>query len=329
MAQLLGIDFGYSTSTASLGYIRFETQTRDDKLIISVASPSATTTLTNFLTDILQEVCDDGVSLIALDAPISPQRLLERPSSGRQVEKRFSRGDFHNSRRGPQPSSISVPRQGWPLYVGAMDLMDRLNNIGFKMPCIEGAYENASVSLIGNVCVEVCPKMTQSLLAPKSLVVNRPKKRGLPSFYRQIDNWLFSHLFVTAAPEDPKPSGGLQPQWGANRRDMCSLLGDRFCIDNSVWDEAARISSVTPLSKRHELIGAFVAGFQGAIALAGASVVVGARGDYEGYYVLPSKWHSDWSEVWNSTQRNEDIVNQFPIKLPTLTVCPSNGEGQA
>lgn len=322
MSRSLGIDFGYSTATASLGYIRFETQTSEGKATVSVESPSRISTLANFKTEVLKDACGNGVSVIALDAPITPKRISGKPKSGRQVEKRFARGAFNNSRRGPQPSSVSVPKQGWPLYCGAMDLMADLHTFGFTMPLIRAVEGRSVVNFTGNVCVEVCPKMTQSLLAPKSRVVSRPNKNGTPAFYRQIDNWLFSHLFVADTPEMPNPSGGSQPNWGADRSSMCRLLGDRVQIDKSVWDEALRISAVRPLSERHELIGAFVAGFQGAIALAGASVVVGASGDYEGYYVLPAQWHADWCEVWNETQRDGDSVRRFPIQLPEHAASP-------
>lgn len=322
MSRTLGIDFGYSTSTASLGYIRFETQTIAGRATVSVESPSKISTLADFKSQVLKSACDNGVSLIALDAPITPHRISSKPKSGRQVEKRFARGDFNNSKRGPQPSSVSVPKQGWPLYCGAMDLMSNLHTFGFKMPHITVADEKAVVDFSGKICVEVCPKMTQSLLVPKSRVAIRPDKNGTPPFYRQIDNWLFSHLFVNQAPKTIYPDGGTQPNWGADRSGLLSLLGHRVHIDKSVWDEATRISTVLPLSERHELIGAFVAGFQGAIALAGASVVVGASGDHEGYYVLPFEWHTDWCDVWNKTQRKEDTVKRFSIQLPTHAASP-------
>jgi hypothetical protein len=49
---------------------------------------------------------------VSVDAPLTPVRLTLRPKSGRSVDKRFSKGVFHGSRRGPQPGSISVPLQG-------------------------------------------------------------------------------------------------------------------------------------------------------------------------------------------------------------------------
>ena len=55
--------------------------------------------------------------MVSVDAPLTPVRLTDRPKSGRSVDKRFSKGVFHSSQGGPQPGSISVPLQGWPLLV--------------------------------------------------------------------------------------------------------------------------------------------------------------------------------------------------------------------
>jgi hypothetical protein len=315
MPRTLGIDFGYSDTAKSLGFSHFETQASDGMFTISIRSPSETSTLSDFKGHGLQEAIADGITLVAIDAPITPERISFKPKSGRQIERRFARGAFNNSKRGPQPSSISVPKQGWPLYCGAMDLMADLSRNRFTMAPIAAANENAVVKISGKSCIEVCPKMTQALLAPKLRVVGRPNKNSTPSFYRQIDNWLFSHLFVAVSPRDPVPDGGSQPIWGVDRSEMCRLLGDSVQIDESVWDEAKRISIIQPLNERHELIGAFVAAFQGALVLAGGAVAVGTSGDHEGYYALPSQWHSDWVEVWNATTRDKESVQRFPIQI--------------
>ena len=62
------------------------------------------------------------ISWVSVDAPLTPVRLSDRPKSGRSVDKRFSKGVFYSSQRGPQPGSISVPLQGWPLYEAGMDM---------------------------------------------------------------------------------------------------------------------------------------------------------------------------------------------------------------
>lgn len=325
MSIILGIDFGYSTEAASLGYIKFKVKLTSNVSIISVESRATVSTLAAFKENVLTE--ESGtVSLIALDAPITPKRIATKPSSGRQVEKRFSRGSFHNSKRGPQPSSISVPKQGWPLYCGAMDLLNELNNLGFAMPQLTGEGGSSLLRLNQKACVEVCPKMTQALLAPKVRVTSRPDKTHNPAFYRQIDNWIFPHLFVSDTPERPNPIDGTQPTWGADRQAMCGLLGNNIQFDQSVWDEANRIATSNPLGERHEFIGAFVSGFQGALALAGAAVAIGVSGDHEGYYILPSTWHTDWCGVWAETERDGDSVKRFSIQLPKKADEQSKGE---
>src|SRR5215218_9891275 len=55
---------------------------------------------------------------VSVDAPLTSVGLTLRPKSGRSVDKRFSRGIFHGSRRGPQPGSVSVPVTGVALVRG-------------------------------------------------------------------------------------------------------------------------------------------------------------------------------------------------------------------
>jgi hypothetical protein len=315
MSIILGIDFGYATEAESLGYIKFKTEVKDGVTTIALESKAEVSTLVAFKETVLKTQAD-SVSLIAIDAPITPKKIATKPDSGRQVEMRFSRGGFNNSKRGPQPSSISVPKQGWPLYCGAMELLNELTKLGFPMPAITVEGEKSFLSLNQKACVEVCPKMTQALLTTKSRIKSRPNNQHKPAFYRQIDNWLFPHLFVTDHPEPLNPANGTQPAWGADRQAMCELLGKKVCIDKSVWDEANRISASNPLGMRHEFIGAFVSGFQGALALAGVAIAVGVAGDHEGYYILPSSWHNDWCGEWTDTARDGDSVRKFQIQLP-------------
>lgn len=204
-------------------------------------------------------------------------------------------------------------------------LLNELKNLGFAMPQITGEGENSLLSLSQKACVEVCPKMTQSLLVPNVRVTSRPNETQNPPFYRQIDNWIFPHLFVSGTPERLNPIVGTQPTWGADRQAMCGLLGNNIQIDQSVWDEANRIATSNPLGERHEFIGAFVSGFQGALALAGAAVAVGVAGDHEGYYILPSTWHADWCHVWDKTARDGDSVKRIPIQLPKKADEQSKG----
>lgn len=97
------------------------------------------------------------------------------------------------------------------------------------------------------------------------------------------------------------PSG--TPCCGLDSDTLVSLLGADVALDESVWEEAGRIHREKDAELRHEMIGAFVAAFQGAVSFAGKAQLVGCAGDNEGYYVLPSSWHPDWLAVWNEPPR--------------------------
>jgi hypothetical protein len=102
---------------------------------------------------------------VSVDAPLTPVRLSDRPKSGRSVDKRFSKGVFHSSQGGPQPGSISVPLQGWPLYEAGMDIVGKLREamLGDYVP-FEG-FEKAPSSGV----IECIPKLTQACSCPERL----------------------------------------------------------------------------------------------------------------------------------------------------------------
>jgi hypothetical protein len=110
---------------------------------------------------------NQGFDIIAIDAPLTPVLISEKPKTGRKIEKLFSNGIFSNSPyRGPQPSSIAVPAQGFPLYQAGMKIVANLNSYRYlsiteiRQGCRKGIYE-------------VIPKMTQSFLFPRQIVANR------------------------------------------------------------------------------------------------------------------------------------------------------------
>ncbi|WP_417384175.1 hypothetical protein [Gimesia sp.] len=201
-----------------------------------------------------------------------------------------------------------------------MEFLTAINQVGFSLPTFPAEGDRIALDIGHKMCVEVCPKLTQTLFTPLDRISSRSPSNGQPVFYRQIDNWLFSHLFVRQPPETTYPDGGTQPAFGEDAAEMQRLLGNEVTIDESVWTEAARIQASQPLSLRHELIGAFVAGFQGAMMLAGKAAMFGASGDHEGFYVLPAIWHDDWVEVWNQTARRDDFVRQVLVEtaLPDI-----------
>jgi hypothetical protein len=312
--RTLGIDFGFAAAGESLGYSQFETILNGESARIAVTQNSLTTNLANFQCYVLPAIAKH-FALLTLDAPITGTRIPQLPKVGRQVENRFSRGHFSNGRRGPQPSSIRVPRQGWPLYRNAMDFLEAINQAGFFLPTFPLEGDRIVLDLSRKPCVEVCPKLTQTLLTPLDRIAARTATNGQPGWYRKIDNWLFPHLFVRRSPINPIPVGGTQPAFGRDCGGLTRLLGENLTFDESVWAEAERIQATYPLTRRHELIGAFVAGIQGAIMLAGKASMFGAPGEYEGFYVLPSTWHEHWVKVWNRTAETDDAVRQVTVQI--------------
>jgi hypothetical protein len=152
--------------------------------------------------------------------------------------------------------------------------------------------------------MEVLPKLTLALLCPRELLaVTRPRK----GFFRQIDNWLFPHLFVRDSAIDQH--GVLR---GSSRAHALALLGPALSLDASMFDEADRIDAIESQDERHEAIGSFVAGFQGALALAAAACAVG---DVESCFLLPRRWHADWEAAWQASERIREPVSRVDVVL--------------
>ncbi len=138
--------------------------------------------------------------------------------------------------------------------------------------------------------MEVIPKLTQAILAPRSTLVGRPATAN-------IDKFLFARSLAT-------PHEGRSP--------LEQLVGSAI-LGASVFEEARRIQALGAAA-RHEAIGAFVAGLQGALLLTGGAAFVGASGPGEGYYALPRRWHSDWKAAWQDSARPNDTVRVVPCE---------------
>jgi hypothetical protein len=304
-ARTTGIDFGFSEKRPSFGYAQFQTDFipgAQPKFVIRVRAETVATSLDEFIDETLESEVVAGADLVTLDAPITPVRIMERPKSGRCVERRFSRGDFSNGKRGPQPSSIAVPAQGWPLYCAAMSFLESVKTVGISPFHLPAADDGKRGCCLHRKLVEVLPKLTMALLTPRERIRTRP---SADRFYWQIDNWLFPHLFVRdqMGPEAEVRSGS--PCFGLDTPTMLTLLGADVTLDDSVWSEALRIQREEDIEIRHEMIGAFVAGFQGAISFAGKAQLIGCAGDSEGYYLLPASWHDEWLAVWNEKPKRK------------------------
>jgi len=316
-ARTTGIDFGYSTRQRSFGYAQFETRFESKprpRFTIRVRHPTIATSLDEFLAEVLMSDVVGKADLVTLDAPVTPIQITNRPATGRSIEKRFSRGGFSNGKRGPQPSSISVPAQGWGLYCAAMRFVDSLNGVGFPLFRMPNADKCKEVCVVRASVVEVLPKLTMALMTPQDRTTSRPARHR---FYGKIDNWLFPHLFDKSAVILPPGS----PKNGLDVPLLLASLGSNVTLDGSFWEETARIQQEANLSLRHELIGAFVAGFQGAISFAGKSMLVGCNGDREGYYLLPTAWHQNWLDIWNAEPRRRDQVDSV-YSVPVAGIQP-------
>src|SRR5215203_2180395 len=124
---------------------------------------------------------------VSVDAPLMPTRLTHLPKVGRSVDKRFSRGAFSSSQGGPQPGSIRVPAQGWPLYQAGMIMLENLREaqLGDYVP-----FGDLRGNPAGGV-IECIPKLTQALLVPQNVVRGR---QGT------VDDYLFPLLFGREGP---------------------------------------------------------------------------------------------------------------------------------
>jgi hypothetical protein len=302
MANVLGIDFGYRQDEATCATASFAV-TRDAARgvrVIGVSAPAETISNPK-LTQRVESGAFRNHDTICLNVPITPKRLKIKPDQGRFVDRRFSRGNFANSNRGPQPSSIASPTQGWRLYVWAVAFMNELKAAGFPPLLMPPERVETPVSMAGHT-MEVIPKLSLSLMVGKELVRSRPKH----AYYGQITNWLFSHLFSDADRVERKIHESVN--MGAARGDLIAALGPDVVLDESVWNEAIRIENSTSNAQRQELVGGFTAGFQGALAFAGAASLYGCAGEYQGHYLLPRHWHADWRESWHETEKKTDDV---------------------
>lgn len=216
--------------------------------------------------------------IVAIDAPLTPSRHQTCPPSGRCVDKWFSQGLFSAAKRGPQTTSIAVPKQGWPLYCAGMDLVQVLREVVPELEYIR--FEDLNNPKVRGI-VECIPKLFQALLVDAAIVQQRTV---------QLDDHLFPQLFA----------GDLRPRFDR-------LLGS-FKLSQELDAEVVRLATNPP--KFHEEIGGIVAALQAAIFLTGRASVVGCSGDTEGYFVLPAVafWNDEWFEAFRRVAKKDESV---------------------
>jgi hypothetical protein len=271
--RILGIDAGFSTVKDTSAYMILEVNAKNIQLVTEPTKFVVTDAPSIFNSTLLKDI-----DIITIDAPMTSKEHLEKPKTGRTIDKAFSGGKFTNSKRGPQPGSISTPKQGWPLYVVGMKLKMHFEMNSFTYISLVDK-ENKSNS---KVVLEVIPKLSQSLLLERNILVERPKNI-------QIDNHLFSYTF-------DKDSVFLKS------------FGD-YKIDNKVHKLIDLYKSNT--KKYHEELAALIAALQGVLFAIDSYSIVGVYGEYEGSYLLPSinYWNDEWkAEFFNRVEKYKCLV---------------------
>ena len=254
-------------------------------------------------------LADERLRLAVIAAPLTPVRLERKPWRARQVEIRLSRGAFAGSSRGPQPPWTSGPRSGWLRYQEGAAVLDILCERGF--PLFPMPPEEVVPELPERCCVEAYPKATLTVLMPRAPLGERPMAS---EFMGQIDDWLFPQIFLPPSPEEEPPETSSPSR--APIEDILEALAPGLRLAPETLAEAARITAIRRPFSRREPMRAFVAALQGVLALAGAAVLVGAEGDYEGYFLMPAVWHPDWEEAWNDPRRQDPQVRRVWIPAP-------------
>lgn len=255
--SVLGIDVGFSRvkDTSSFCILSF------DGVNIDLVRKCTKFVFSDFKSLFSEDFLND-IDLITIDAPLTSDRILSRPSSGRDIDKLFSSGLFNNSKRGPQPGSISTPKQGWPLYEAGMDLKEFFDINVFSFFNFDNGFRKK-----GKLIFEIIPKLTQTLCADYHFFIDRPKKF-------QIDNYLFPHTFNDGS------------------RFLSAFNGINFSDD--LLKEIELFKS-NPKYYHEELAG-LIAALQGVLFLMDRFCVVGFSGIYQGHFLLPDKMF--WDDVW-------------------------------
>ena len=269
--QIIGIDLGFSPTENTSCYCAFKVD-KETKEISFLFEP----TKFNYRdTRIINLIRSHKFEVITLDAPLTPKHIDEtgqaKPKTGRMIEKAFSLGIFNNSQRGPQPSSIAVPKQGWPFYCAGMQFASALHP--HRYLSLDSIQNGETTGIY-----EVIPKLTQTLLMPREILVNRND---------QIDNYLFPLLFQNSSPY---------------RQNINNAL-DGYYFSSEIETYINGISK--QITKYHEELAAFVSTFQALLICIGNASIVGFKGDFEAYYALPNMafWQREWLDCFNNKSR--------------------------
>jgi hypothetical protein len=145
---------------------------------------------------------------------------------------------------------------------------------------------------------EVFPKASLAVLAPADAPRDRPLAND---FMSQLDDWLFPRLF-TAAGEAAPPAVAL-----------LEALAPGLHLARETLEEAQRIANLRRPAPRREPLRAFLAAFQGILAVREAACLIGAAGDQEGSILLPAAWHCEWEDEWSDCRREVAELRRLPL----------------
>ena len=241
-------------------------------------------------------LADPRLRLVAVAAPLTPRPLDRKPWKARAVEIRLSRGAFASSSRGPNMPWISRALS-WSRYEQARPLLPVLAARGF--PLLTMPAEAPAVELPLRCTAEVFPKASLAVLTPAGALQARPVAN---EFMSQLDDWLFPRLF-TATDAAAPPIVAILEAFAPGLR-----------LAQETFEEAQRIANLRRPFPRREPLRAFLAAFQGILALRGAACLVGAAGDHEGSILLPSVWHPEWEAEWSDFRREVAELRRIPLQ---------------
>ena len=238
---------------------------------------------------------DPRLRLVAVAGPLTPRPLERKPWKARAVEIRLSRGAFSSSSRGPNMPWISRALS-WRRYEQARPLQPVLEARGF--PLLTMPVEAPAVELPVPCTVEVFPKASLAVLLPFEVLQERPTANG---FMGELDDWFFSRLFTATDASAPPVV------------EILEALAPGVRLAGETLEEAQRIAHLRRPFPRREPLRAFLAAFQGILALRGGACLVGAAGDHEGSVLLPALWHPEWEAEWSDLRREVAGIRRVPV----------------
>ena len=276
-------------TTATIGLYRPAVAVRKDLLPSVLASDPLLT--------------DPRLRLATVAAPLTPHPLDRKPWKARTVEVRLSRGAFSSSARGPNMTWISGSRS-WPRYMQARELLGILQARGFPLFVLPAEAPAAELPL--RCAAEVFPKASLAVLVAREMLRTRPAAH---EFLGELDDWLFPRLFTA-------PAAAALPIVT-----LLQSLATGLRLARETREEAQRIACLRRPLPRRAPLRAFVAAFQGILALRGAACLVGAAGDHEGSILLPAAWHSEWETEWNDPRKAVPELRRVPLGGPPGSSC--------